>query len=224
MARDRRSGRDSPFQRIESGTELERTTFFSDGIFAIAITFLALDIRIPELAGDELATLPAVLLGIWPKFMVYAVGFLVLGSYWLAHHRTYRFIRRYDLRLLWLNISFLLCIGFLPISTGVIVRYHHQQAAAIFYAISVIVTALIGALMWSYATKRNRLVDEDLDPDIIRYLHVRWLISIPVAIVSIAFSFVSPVIAVALWVVLIVVTLRLTDIYSAFSRDDRGTG
>jgi uncharacterized membrane protein len=80
MARDRRSGRDSPFRRIESGTELERTTFFSDGIFAIAITFLALDIRIPELAGDELATLPAVLLGIWPKFMVYAVGFLAVAA------------------------------------------------------------------------------------------------------------------------------------------------
>lgn len=207
--------------RVEGGTDLDRLVFFSDAVFAVAITLLALEIRVPELAEREVeGGLAGAIAGLAPKFLVYAVGFLVVGSYWMAHHRAYKFIRRYDTGLLWLNTVYLLCIAFLPVPTDAVGRYWDRQPAVIFYAVCLAVTGLAGMAMWAYATSGRRLVAEDLDPRVIRYMQLRGLLPVSVALLSIGVSFVSPVASVTLWFLLFFVSAALARIYWAGNRRD----
>ncbi|MCA9908698.1 MAG: DUF1211 domain-containing protein, partial [Anaerolineae bacterium] len=93
---------------------LERLIFFSDAVFAIAITLLALEIRLPpstEEALSDQALLDA-LLALGPRYLAYALSFWIIGAFWIAHHRRYRTINRYDGRLLQLNLLLLMVLAF----------------------------------------------------------------------------------------------------------------
>ena len=80
---------------------LDRLVFFSDGIFAIAMTLLVLEIRVPEVPPDlAAAEVPTAVLALWPKFFSYVLSFLVIGTYWVAHHQTLRYVASYDRTLL----------------------------------------------------------------------------------------------------------------------------
>jgi uncharacterized membrane protein len=99
-------------RRPKAGRELDRIVNFSDAIFAIAITILVLDIRLPDnLSPTEL---PVQVLGLGPKYLSYLISFLVLAVYWQAHHRVFKPITGYDGTLVWLNILFLMAVAFLP--------------------------------------------------------------------------------------------------------------
>ncbi len=99
----------------EVGRELGRIVNFSDGVFAIVITLLILDIRVPDIPEDLVSQeLPSRILDLGPKFLSYVISFLVIAVYWQVHHRVFRPIRAYDRTLLWLNFLFLMTISFLP--------------------------------------------------------------------------------------------------------------
>src|SRR5919197_2493902 len=101
----------------ESRSDVERIAFFSDAVFAIAMTLLVVQLSVPTGPAGELGhTLRAR----GSKFFAFGLSFLVIGQYWLAHHRVFRHIRRYDLGLLWLNLLWLLAIAFLPFPTAVL--------------------------------------------------------------------------------------------------------
>src|SRR3954454_8361492 len=113
---------------IESGTELERTIFFSDAVFAIAITLLALEIQVPQIPdGSVPALLPTALLSLWPKFFSFLISFWVIGNYWLAHHRIFHYINGYDRGLLLINLLFLMWIVLMPFSSSLVGEYGNQQ-------------------------------------------------------------------------------------------------
>ena len=83
---------------------LDRIIFFSDAVFAIVMTLLILDISVPDIPQDSAtAELPARVLDLWPKFFSYALSFLVIGTYWMAHHGTFRYFRSYGRMLMWLE-------------------------------------------------------------------------------------------------------------------------
>src|SRR5512143_3862197 len=83
---------------------LERIVFFSDAVMAIAITLLALDLRLPVVdAAVAGQVLPAQLAALQPRFMTFCISFIVIGIYWISHHRYFGYIRRYDTRLILLN-------------------------------------------------------------------------------------------------------------------------
>ena len=87
----------------EDGVNFERVVFFSDTVFAIAITLLALEIRLPEVEVDAL---PQAILALLPEIAVYALSFLIVGVYWVSHHRMFQYIVRYDYTLIWLNLFY----------------------------------------------------------------------------------------------------------------------
>lgn len=142
---------------------LERLVLFSDAVFAIAITLLALEIRLPveatNLTDRQLFT---DLLAIWPKYLSFVISFLVIGNFWIAHHRRFALIKRYDRRLLLLNLLVLMAIAFIPFPTSVISE-NGNRTATIFYALTITVTGLLSALLWWYAAWENRLVDLSVD-------------------------------------------------------------
>ena len=200
-------------QRSEVSAALERLIFLSDGVFAIAITLLVLDITplIPEHISTP-AQLQDLLLGseLWRLIVTYALSFIILSVYWMTHQRIFHYIRRSDNVLIWLNVLFLLCVAFLPVPTKVLGLQGDQQAGVIFYVGSVTVIGLLILLLWWYATSHHRLVDKQLDPALIRHHMQRALIGPVIFMLSLGLSFLNPLLTEVSWL-LIGVAIYLHD-------------
>ena len=179
---------------LERGTEVERTSFFSDAVFAIAITLLALELRVPEIptdpaSGQELA---AKLLEEWPRFVSFVLSFWLVGSYWIAHHRHFRYLRGYDRRVLVVNLLFLMWVVLVPFSTSLLGEYGHLQIAANIYAANGALAGLTLYWLWRYASRDPRLVDATKgDPREMKYNELRDLVVPIIFLISIGISFVS---------------------------------
>jgi uncharacterized membrane protein len=192
-------------ENTENGRELDRIVFFSDAVFAIAITLLVLDIHVPEIP-DRLVDeqLPGRLLALWPKYLSYVLSFVVILMYWMAHHITFRAIRRYDRTLIWLNSLFLMCIAFLPFPTSLLGEYGDNQLAVAIYAASVAVARLLLTAVWWYASSGHRLIDESFPESTIRIYLVRGLAVALAFVISIGISFFSVSAATYFWILLVV--------------------
>jgi uncharacterized membrane protein len=190
-------------QKYHHDTGLERIVLFSDAVFAIAITLLVLEIKVPELTAKLAATeLPSRVLEEWPKIRSYLISFLLLGFHWVAHHRKFRLIKRYDYNLVWLNLIFLLCISFLPFPTALLGQYGHQRFAVGFYAVCLAITGLSLTLLWMYASHGHRLVDKHLKPRVVTYNTLYSLIPAVVFLISIGLSFINPNLAATSWILI----------------------
>jgi uncharacterized membrane protein len=187
---------DGPELPADDRRGLERIVFFSDAVFAIAITLLALDIRLPDAAPHELAT---ALLAVWPKCVGYVISFLIVGVYWMGHHRAFRYITRYDEWLIWLNFLLLLVIAFLPFPTSLIGEYPLQPLVVAFYAVVLALAGLLATALWLYAARGYRLVDARLDPQLIRQFTLRPLSTSMVFLLSVPIAFVDPLWAMLSW-------------------------
>ena len=162
-------------------TDTGRIEAFSDGVFAIAITLLIIEIAVPHLDQEPPGTtLPEALVGLWPSYLGYVISFLQIGVIWANHHNRFRFIERSDHGLLFLNILFLMCVAFIPFPTALLAEYlertaSERETAGVIYAGTLAVTAVFFTLLWLYAAA-NRLVDRNLDPSLVRAMTRRYLL------------------------------------------------
>jgi uncharacterized membrane protein len=136
----------------DQSKEVARIAAFSDGVFAIAITLLTLQIAIPE-DGD----LSQELIGVLPNLYAFVISFLVIGTYWVAHHRLFAVVERYDYRLLWLNLLTLFFIVLLPFTTMVVAEYGDQPLAVIVYASSLAGAGFANTALAAYVLVGRRL-------------------------------------------------------------------
>jgi uncharacterized membrane protein len=182
---------------------LERLIFFSDAVFAIAITLLALDLRLPN-GGDSPsnAQLLAQLLELWPKYLAYGVSFLAIGTFWLGHHRRFRFIKSYDRALFTLNLPFLMVIAFVPFPTSVISE-SGNRTATIFYALTMTLGGLMLAALWWHASWHNRLTDPGLDAPQARRQFVPMLLTVGLFVLSIGLAFLNEGLARFSWLAVV---------------------
>lgn len=187
--------------RQSSGISLlDRLLFLSDGVFAIAITLLVLEIALPHISGGfqaEERQFPDALWGVWPQVLTYALTFLIVGVYWMSHQRMFEHLARANTVLAWLNVFFLMSVAFLPIPSKILGEYGALGAAVRFYALSLMVPGLWIVAMWWYATDHHRLIEKDLAPDIIRHRLERSLIAPVVFVVAIGLSYLNPHLAAA---------------------------
>lgn len=186
---------------IEDEKGLERIVFFSDGVFAIAITLLALEIHLPDIAGLSNAELLKELLSIWPKYLSFMVSFLVIGNFWLIHHRQFRYIKRYDTRLIFINLFVLMAIAFIPFPT-VIISENGNRTATIFYALTMCAVGLLLTMLWLYASNKNHLVALDLEPAIVRRGILRNLSAPVIFLLSIGVAHINPEFAKFSWILI----------------------
>lgn len=131
---------------------VERFMFFSDAVFAIAITLLVIDLRVPtlELTDAELADS---LRGIARRVFAYVLSFAVVGIYWHAHWRGFLALRRVDARLMTLNLLLLGTIAFIPFPTALIGEYGDRPLAVAVYAVSLSLAGVLGPLTWLHAER-----------------------------------------------------------------------
>jgi len=182
----------------------ERIIMLSDGIFAITITLLVLEVRVPQIEPNLVAQeLSTALLHLLPKILAYIVSFTVLGLYWIAHHNAFMHIIRHNRGLLWLNILFLMCVASMPFPTGLIVEYGQQQISLLIYACTLAITGFVLDIIWWYATT-NKLVSEDTDTKFIEFAHRKILFPPITYLVAAGVSFFSLSLAKFLIVVVIV--------------------
>jgi uncharacterized membrane protein len=123
--------------------ELERVGAFSDGVFAIAITLLVLNIEVPDVPGDELGD---ALSDLSNDLVTYGIGFAVMGVFWYAHHKLFSRMDRSSGRLMLVNLALLALIALMPFTTGVLGRYDEPEAVAL-YATNVGVAMLLDGLL-----------------------------------------------------------------------------
>src|SRR5215510_6162745 len=124
-----------------------RVEAFSDGVFAIVITLLILDIRVPDVDSSQL--LPS-LVAVLPRMFAYVVSFGVIGVYWLAHHQSLQLVGKLNGFLIWLNLIYLLAVSFMPFPTALLGRYPMQPIPIVIYGLNLIVANTIGRIVTLY--------------------------------------------------------------------------
>ncbi|MCS6940092.1 MAG: TMEM175 family protein [Roseiflexaceae bacterium] len=191
----------SSHMRNKSVSGMERIVFFSDAVFAIAITLLALEIRLPEIGGLGNAALFESLLSIYPKYLSFIVSFLVIGNFWLVHHRQFHYIERYDTPLILINLFILMSIAFIPFPT-VVISENGNRVATIFYALTMSVVGLLLFLLWFYASRGRRLITPELMPARIRRIALRTLIAPVIFLCSVALAYIHPDVAKFSWLLI----------------------
>ena len=187
---------------------LERLVFFSDAVYAIAITLLVIDLRLPPGSGElDNTGLTKALFLMLPQFFSYILSFLVIGSFWNNHHFKFRYIRRYDRRLITLNLLLLMTIAFIPFPTAVLGE-SGNATATILYACAIIMPSLLSALEWRYAV-HSGLVLEGTPPRVKRRQTIRPLITALVFALSIPVALYDPLLGKLFWALLIPISLLL---------------
>ena len=187
-------------QQTPHGFSIETLTLFSDAVFAIAITLLAIDIRVPQLAEELIAAqLNNEIIGLLPRFISFILTFFIVGNYWISYHRTIYHVKRYDRGLISLNLLFLMCIVLLPFPNDLIGKYPTQQVAVVVYAILTCMTGVSLWLFWVHASRNHQLIDETLPAPFIKRLNLRLLISPIIFLLSIPVSYLDPLLSLITW-------------------------
>jgi uncharacterized membrane protein len=181
--------------RDEAEVEFNRIVAFSDGVFAIAMTLLVLGLTIPSGVSD----LTRALLDDQGDFLAYAISFAVLARYWLAHHRFFSALERFDRRLMTLNLFYLAWIALVPFSSQVLGDYGDKTDAVVLYAINMILVSGSFYLQVVYAYQRELFRAEAREFER-RYNGPLSLVRVGVFTASIPVAFVSVLAAELLWV------------------------
>jgi uncharacterized membrane protein len=138
----------------------------------------------------------------WPSYLAYAVSFLTIGIMWVNHHDVMTQIGHADRTFLFLTILLLMCIAFVPYPTAIVaqfIRGADQEAAALFYGITLTVTAIFFNALWRYAAWNNRLIAPDADPSTVAGITRSFRPGVPLYLGSTLVALVSPVASVALF-------------------------
>lgn len=176
--------------------QLERIALFSDAVFAIAITLLIIEIRIPELHSETL-TDSELLHGLLPvvtKLIGFLISFFVIGLYWFSHHRMFRYVTRASQKLLWNNLLFLLPIVIMPFSTSFLSEYYFSsnlRLPLIVYTFNICLSGYFSFRLWKIIANPENHLSQNLHKEQLSYNIARSL-TIPIVFVcALLLSFIN---------------------------------
>ncbi len=206
---------------MESGTRTAvgmppgRLLTLADGIFAIAMTLLVLDLRLPDGSNADLATQLA---GLRSAFLTFVISFVVLGVFWFAHHQTFHFLVRVNRTLVWLSIGFFLGVALIPFVASVLGAHPDDPIAFTLYGGAIGLLTVLGYVTWWYMTGDRGLVVDGMDPNLVRKVQ-HWIAVGPViALVAIALAFVSPLASLLIYVALPVLFIAFNPVDTYLER------
>ncbi len=176
------------YRRHRSAGMLEgtmRMCSITDNMVAVATTFLIAYITGTLLSNSQ-QPFSTALRTVLEQLPVYGVSLLIVGFYWLSHHRMFMVIRRHTLALIWLNFAFLLCIELQPLFNALRATYPSSQTTSLLYASNQVLTGLMILVIWVYAASKHRLIDKTMDRSHIISLALRALLAPLIFLLSIA--------------------------------------
>ena len=169
--------------------QLERMILFSDAVFAIAITLLVIELKVPEIPHDLVSEnkLLESLAEQIPKFIGFLISFFIIGLYWTVHHRLFGFVVNYTQRLLWLNLFFLLPIALMPFSTAFYSQYISGlfKSPVILYVSNICFLGIMNFVLWKYVSNPKRELTEGLSKSVADYYAFR-AIMVPILFIIMA--------------------------------------
>lgn len=184
---------------IEAGLpSTNRLEAFSDGVFAVAITLLVLDLHVGNGRGRLVHDLGAE----WPHYATYVVSFLTIGIIWVNHHGQYQLVARVTRPLLFLNLLLLLAVTELPFPTGILAEHlrsgRDAHAAAGVYAGSLLAMGICFFAVWAYLMRHRELLAVELDAATVVYLLRRNLLGLLIYATGVGLAWVSAPVTLAL--------------------------
>jgi uncharacterized membrane protein len=180
-----------------TGIGKTRIETLADGVFAIAMTLLILDVKVPAVdQSQDPATFAGNLWQLWPRFLAFAVSFLIAGVFWVGHHAIMSYVVRSDRVFLWLNLLFLLFISAIPFSASLVGQYPQQPAAVWVYCANLIIAGLLLFSQVRYAGRRN-LFDARMNPQLVKFGGLRILMGPAFYAAASVVAFVSPPLSLA---------------------------
>jgi uncharacterized membrane protein len=186
------------------GLSKGRVEALTDGIFATVMTVLVLSLSAPVITGalssSELnSEVTMSIQELLPDIVGYVISFLILGVMWVSHHAVFNYIQKMNRSLLWLNMIFLLTIGFVPFSTALLGRYPQLQIPVIIYGANILgISITMQALLW-YAVRNKIIVAEEGVETVVKRILGRWRLGSFIYAGAIMLSFVNPVISVIIY-------------------------
>ena len=177
---------------------LERLTFLVDGVFAITMTLLVLELRLPESGA---VGLKQSLLAMAPRLYIYFIAFYSIANHWVVHQRMFRHITSANTTMLWLTILGLLFITLIPAATAIVGRFPNESLAVACFSANSLLQALSNWFFWRYVTKHQREFAGNSDPHLLVITSQVWFIISIGWLVSIVAGFLNVYAAYAAWIV-----------------------
>jgi uncharacterized membrane protein len=179
--------------------EFGRVLAFSDGLYAIAMTLLIVSVGVPNVADKEsVGDLADALDDLQPEFISFFISFAVIGRYWVAHHQFVSLLAAIDRSFIWLNLTYLMFVAFLPFPTALLGDYIDNPLSVSIYATNVAVVSGMEVVLFRHA-HRARLLERQLPANIYRYGVVVSLSPVAFFVASIPIAFASTAVALATW-------------------------
>lgn len=189
----------------ESEKKLEmksvRLEALGDGIFAIAMTIMVLELRLPEIEGDGLRALWLSFYHAWHGFVCYGVSFVVLGIMWFGHRMMFEFIGRTNRYFIFIGVLFYMFVCLVPFSTKILAEYTMEWFAIVIYAVNLSLCNLTLYAQWLYGIKRASLLERPVPQTLQKDARFLFLISPFVYTIAAAISFWMPALSIAMFVV-----------------------
>ena len=196
------------YDRRDSEVEFGRIVAFSDGVIAIAITLLTLNLEVPKVPSGDASALADGILDLSPHFFAYALSFAVIGRLWLVHHRFFATLQSFDGRLMASNLVYLALIVLVPFSSDVLGTYGENEVAVMTYAATLGLAATVNALMIRYALRHDLVAERERAATI--PFGSRRALAIPVSfLASIPIALINPYVAQAVWLLAFVGHVRM---------------
>jgi uncharacterized membrane protein len=181
--------------------EFDRAAFFTDAVFAIALTILVVGIAVPRVSA---ARLPHELGGLESQIISFFVGFAVIGYYWLAHHRFFKHLDAIDQGFLVANLTYLASIAFVPFPTALVGEHSGAPIAVVIFAITISAASLLEAMLLVRAY-RSKLFRIEVSSRVFRFALLASLIPVAVFLVSIPIAYADTTLAMLSWLLVLVV-------------------
>jgi len=184
-------------EQIERQGDPSRLLALSDGVFAIILTLLVLEIRVPDLNVDE--GLGDALHDIRPSFIAFLISFVVVANAWARHRDLFSLIRRTDRLVIWLNLLYMLPLTILPFGTALLARYNRDPVALEIYGLILVAIQLTRLAIWGYVTGRPELLYAPV-PERSRWNRAA-IVTIPTVayVIAIAIASKSPTLSLAIY-------------------------
>ncbi|MEO6454761.1 MAG: TMEM175 family protein [Ginsengibacter sp.] len=177
--------------------QVERLIFFSDAVFAIAITLLIIEIKVPEIESAHPSEQDFMhsLLSLLPKFFGFVFSFFIIGLYWFIHHKMFGYVINYTGKLIWLNLVFLFSIVLMPFSTAVYSEYSTPKHIELIgpysvYVFNICLTGVLNYFMWRYiGNPKNGVTENFPTGDFLKKAKIRSLLLPAVFLFSLIIAF-----------------------------------